>query len=202
MVTANQQLLYLPTAVKLEAAAEDGKRKYSAVFTKRGAIADDGLYFPPEGGRAASGKSIYLLRQHNRQTTLGAGVVSVTRDAAVVAGTLHRTNAAEQFAIEYQDNREYGLGAASAHMIWQSSDARSGSALTRRERDQGIAYCVDKWDVVEVSYVDYGELPDTEFNLNAAILAAAPVDTSDTDDARVAARRSILATLVRTQRWE
>ena len=183
-------------------AAEDGKRKFSAVFTKRGAITDDGLYFPPDGGRAASGKSIYLQRQHNRSMSLGAGVVSVTRDSAVIAGTLHRTDAAEQFAIEYQDNKEYGLGEVSAHMIWQSSDARGGTDLTRQERAQGITYCVDKWDVVEVSYVDYGELPDTEFNLNAAILAAAPVDTSDTDDARVAARRSILATLVRTQRWE
>ena len=155
----------------LRADSDGGRPRFRAVAARRNVVDRRGLLLQPLGAREQDGDSTYLLRQHPQlrnqpPISLGAGKIYVTPEVAYVDGTLHDTATAREFAEEALGLQEWGLGASSAHAVPTSREAiRTGRQLTAEERQLGAKEVWDTWMVRDMSFVDYGAMPQSDFSL-------------------------------------
>ena len=153
------------------AEGDNGRPRFRAVAARRDVVDSRGLLLQPLGAREQAGEATYLLRQHPQlrnlpPISLGAGKILVSPEVAYVEGTLHDTAAAQEFAEEAAGLQEWGLGASSVHAVPTSREAvRTGGQLTAKERQLGAREVWDTWRVRDMSFVDYGAMPQSDFDL-------------------------------------
>lgn len=144
---------------------------FRATIARRDVVDKAGVLAQPEAFRAQDGEGVYLFRQHPQlrnaeRVSLGAGVLRVTRDEAWVEGELNDTERAREFVREFDTARKYGLGESSVGMRPISRAAvRTGNQLNAHERALGAKAVVDQARAFEVSFVDYGMMPNSTFDL-------------------------------------
>ena len=168
--------------------AVEGATRFRATIARRDEVDKAGLLVQPAAFSEQEGKPLYLFRQHpqlrnDERVSLGAGFIRVTRDEAYVEGELHDTERAREFVREWEGLQRYGLGEASVGMgLVEGTPPRRAAQLTTYERQLGARAAIDQVRAFEVSFVDYGLLPNSTFDLVRSLDAGTLADVAGASD--------------------